>query len=174
MRTQHTSEFDDVALKVIRAFLDEAFDGGFDDHDWDHALGGIHAVAWDGGSVIAHGSVVQRRFLHRGRPLRVGYVEAVAVRADRRRAGYGAAIMQRLNHVVRSAYQLGALSAGPDAARLYRSLGWQHWEGTTWVLGPKGIERTADEDETTHVLVGDDPVDLAADLVCDWRSGDIW
>ena len=56
--------------------------------------------------------------------------------------------MQRLDGVIRGAYELGGLSAGEEAGRLYGSLGWERWRGRTWVLGPNGMERTADEDET--------------------------
>ena len=82
--------------------------------------------------------------------------------------------MQALDGVIRAAYELGGLSAGEEAARLYRSLGWQQWRGRTWVLGRKEIERTADEDETTYVLLVAGELDLAGDLVCDWREGDVW
>ena len=47
------------------------------DQDWEHALGGVHAVAWLDGEVVGHASVVQRRLLHDGRALRTGYVEGV-------------------------------------------------------------------------------------------------
>jgi aminoglycoside 2'-N-acetyltransferase I len=172
--TTHTSSLDARSLTALRAFLDEAFSGDLDDHDWDHALGGVHALVWEDGAIVAHASVVQRRMLHGGRALRTGYVEAIAVRLDRRGRGYGRALMERVDRVIRGAYELGALSAGEEAARLYRSLGWQRWQGRTWVLGPNGIERTADEDETTHVLPLTAELDLAGDLVCDWRDGDVW
>lgn len=45
------------------------------DHDWDHALGGLHELAWEGFELVGHASVVGRRLLHAGRTLRVGYVE---------------------------------------------------------------------------------------------------
>jgi hypothetical protein len=36
------------------------------DHDWDHALGGVHALVWEDGELIGHASVIQRRLLHGG------------------------------------------------------------------------------------------------------------
>ena len=174
VRLAHTSSLDVETLTQLRRFLDEAFDGRFGDDDWDHALGGMHAVVTDADGIVAHASVVQRRLLHGGRALRTGYVEAVAVRANRRRQGYGRAAVHSVAEVIRGAYELGGLSAGEDAARLYRSLGWRRWEGRTWVLGPKGIERTADEDETTYVLPLAADLDFTGDLACDWRNGDVW
>jgi aminoglycoside 2'-N-acetyltransferase I len=174
VQTVHTSSLDAVAARELRAFLDEAFSGQFDDDDWDHTLGGVHALVREAGAIVAHGAVVQRRLLHGGRALRTGYVESVAVRADRRRSGYGRAVMEGLDGVIRGAYELGGLSAGEAAGRLYRSLGWKRWQGRTWVLGPNGMEHTVDEGETTYVLPLDAAIDLDGDLVCDWRNGDVW
>ena len=174
VRLAHTSALDAATLADLRRLLDDAFPGEFDDHDWDHALGGMHAIGREDGELVAHASVVQRRLLHRGRALRTGYVEAVAVRADRRRRGYGRAVMEEIDRVIEAAYELGALAAGEDGARLYRSLGWRAWEGPTWVIGPNGLERTPDDDDAVHVLLVGEPLDLTGDLACDWRDGAVW
>ena len=34
------------------------------DHDWEHALGGVHALVWEGGELVGHASVIQRRLLY--------------------------------------------------------------------------------------------------------------
>ena len=171
--TAHTSSFDTTDLRAIRQLLDDAF-VDFDEDAWEHCLGGIHATIWEAGEVVAHASVVQRRLLHAGRALRTGYVEAVAVRADRRRRGYGRAVMERLDEVIRGAYELGGLAAGEPAATLYRSLGWRAWEGDTWVLGVDGLERTREDDGGVYVLPVAAPLDLTGDLACDWRNGEVW
>jgi hypothetical protein len=49
----------------------------------EHALGGVHALVVEGDRLIAHASLVARRLLRRGRSLRTGCVEAVAVAPDR-------------------------------------------------------------------------------------------
>ncbi|HEY1317672.1 MAG TPA: GNAT family N-acetyltransferase [Gaiella sp.] len=174
VRTCHTSSLDGPTLAALRRFLDEAFSGEFGDEDWDHALGGMHAVGTEDGTLVAHASVVQRRLFHGGHSLRTGYVEAVAVRADRRRRGYGRAVMERIGEVIGGAYELGALAAGEDGARLYRALGWRAWEGRTWVLAPTGRERTPEDDDAVYVLPGTETLDLAGDLACDWREGAVW
>ena len=80
----HTAHLDPAVLESARLLVSDAFGAGHFDHaDWEHALGGVHALVWDGPALIGHGSVIQRRLLHEGRALRAGYVEAVAVRADR-------------------------------------------------------------------------------------------
>jgi aminoglycoside 2'-N-acetyltransferase I len=172
--TAHTADLDEATLAAARALLDEAFQGAFSDADWEHALGGVHALAWDGGELIGHASVVQRRLLHGGRALRAGYVEAVGVRPDRRRGGVGAAMLERLEHVLRRAYELGALSATDAGAALYDARGWRRWQGPTYALTPDGIVRTEDDDGSVYVLPLSAPLDVAAELTCDWRDGDVW
>jgi aminoglycoside 2'-N-acetyltransferase I len=118
--------------------------------------------------------VVQRRLLHGGRALRSGYVEGVGVRADRRRRGYGAALMEALERVLSGAYELGALSATDAAAGFYAARGWERWRGPTSVLTPSGIERTAPDDGSIHVLPLAAALDLDAAIACGWRDGDVW
>src|SRR3954469_8006154 len=154
VRTAHTADLDAATLRAARALLRAVFDDGFDEHDWEHALGGMHALVWDGDDLVAHGSVVQRRLLHGGRALRCGYVEGVGVSAARRRRGHGAAVMATLERVVRGAYDVGALGATDDAARFYAARGWRRWAGPTFALTPDGVVRTAAEDGGIHVLPG--------------------
>ena len=172
----HTADLNADERARIRAFLDEAFDGDFAHDDWEHALGGVHVLAYDAGKVVGHASVVQRRLTHRGLGIRTGYVEAVAVRAERRGRGLGSALMEEVEGLVLRAYDLGALSAVERARRLYERRGWKAWAGETWVLSPDGPRRTPDEDDS--VLVLETPtspeVDLTATLACDWRPGDVW
>jgi aminoglycoside 2'-N-acetyltransferase I len=174
VRTAHTADLDAAALRTARALLDAVFGAEMSEHDWEHALGGVHALVWEGAELIGHASVVQRRLLHRGRALRAGYVEAVAVRADRRRRGHGAALMTALERVIRGAYEIGALGASDEGARLYTARGWKQWEGPTSVLAPAGIARTEDDDGCVYVLPVGVPLDLSAGLACDWREGDVW
>jgi aminoglycoside 2'-N-acetyltransferase I len=132
---------------------------------------------WDGDDLIGHGSVVQRQLIHTSQDtthvLRTGYLEGMAVRADRRRQGVGRAIVVALNEVIRGAYELGALSAADEARRLYAANGWQPWRGRAFALTPHGVEPTADEEEGIFVLPVVE-IDLEGNLTCDWREGDVW
>jgi aminoglycoside 2'-N-acetyltransferase I len=170
----HTADLDAATLKAARALLDAVFADEMTDHDWEHALGGMHAIVWEGEELIGHASVIQRRLLHGGRALRTGYVEGVAVRADRRRRGHAAAMMQALERVVRGAYELGALGATDEAADFYAARGWKLWQGPTSALTPTGIARTEEEDGCIYVLPVAAPLDLSGELTCDWRDGDVW
>jgi len=174
VQVAHTSELDAGCLHAVRLLLDEAFGADMTDEAWNNALGGMHALVWEAGELVAHGSVVQRRLLHGGRALRTGYLEGVAVRADRRGHGYGAAVMDVLERLVRGGYELGALSATDAGAGFYAARGWSRWRGRTWALGPSGIVRTAEEDDAIHVLELAVPLELSGDLTCDWREGDVW
>jgi aminoglycoside 2'-N-acetyltransferase I len=174
VRTAHTADLDAATLEAARALLDAVFEGELTDHDWEHSLGGVHALVWEGAELIGHASVIQRRLLHRGRALRTGYVEGVGVRADRRGRGHGAAMMEALERVVRGAYELGALGAADQAADFYAARGWALWQGPSSTLTPTGIVPTEEEDGCIYVLPVAVPLDLSGELTCDWRDGDVW
>lgn len=174
VRTTHTADLDTVALEATRALLAEAFRGDWQDTDWEHALGGMHAMIWEGRELVGHAAVVQRRLLHRGQALRAGYVEAVAVREDCRRRGYGAAMMNALEAVIRGAYHIGALATSEEATDFYTPRGWRRWQGPTSALTPAGIVRTPADDDSIHVLPVTVQLDLTGELTCDWRDGDVW
>ncbi|MFF1696983.1 GNAT family N-acetyltransferase [Streptomyces sp. NPDC058257] len=172
LRTAHTCDLGPTELGAARALMDEAFDGDFSDQDWDHGLGGVHALVHDeSGLLLAHGSVVQRRILHNGRSLRTGYVEAVAVRPDRRRQGLGGQVMGALERVIDRAYALGALSASDEGQRLYLARAWQEWKGAVGTLGPNGVVHMPDEEPP---LLRGAHLDPVHELLIDWRDGDVF
>lgn len=81
-RLIHTSDLDNETRQNAHDLLVDAFEGDFTDDDWDHTLGGMHALVYHHGALIAHAAVVLRRLLYRGTTLRTGYVEGVAVHED--------------------------------------------------------------------------------------------
>ncbi len=172
----HTADLGAARRAAARALLYDVFDD-MTEPDWEHCLGGMHALAVEDGKVVAHAALVSRRLGYRGRPRRTGYVEGVAVRADRRRRGLGAAVMAPLERLITGSYELGALAATDDGALFYAARGWQAWTGRTWALAPAGAVRTPDEDHCVFVMPGSISVaaaDLTGDLVADWREGDAW
>jgi aminoglycoside 2'-N-acetyltransferase I len=173
-RLVHTADLESDARQRAREMVTDAFAGEFTDADWDHALGGMHALIWHHGAIIAHGAVVQRRLLYRGAALRCGYVEAVAVREDWRKKGLAIAILDACEQVIRGGYQLGALSSSDLGRRLYTLRGWLPWCGPTSVLAPTGLTRTPDDDGAVFVLPVEISMDTSAALTCDWREGDVW
>jgi aminoglycoside 2'-N-acetyltransferase I len=171
--TTHTAYLDGATLSAARSLLDDVFEN-MSDHDWDHALGGMHALVWEGAELVGHASVVQRRLLHGGRMLRAGQVEGVGVRADRRGLGYGAAMMDALERVIRGGYAMGSLGAATAAKPFYAARGWQPWQGPSSAITTTGLVRTPDEDGTIFVLPLGVPLDLSGALACDWRDGNLW
>ncbi|MEU6866490.1 GNAT family N-acetyltransferase [Streptomyces sp. NPDC046876] len=172
---RHTSGLGAGELGEVRRLLVGAFDGDFGAEDFEHALGGMHVLVRDGSGLVAHGSVVQRRVVHRGRALRTGYVEAVAVRADRRGRGLAGQVMAALEEVVSGAYVLGALSASEAGAGLYAARGWTRWAGRIGALSPAGPVALPEEEGSAYVWAppGGTLPDPAEGLWFDWRDGDV-
>ena len=48
------------------------------------------------------------------------------------------------------------------------------WQGPLSALTPSGVTRTEDADGAVYVLPVSLPLDLTAELTCDWRDGDVW
>jgi aminoglycoside 2'-N-acetyltransferase I len=139
-----------------------------------HSLGGTHFVLELDGEIVAHASVVERELHVDGRPLRTGYVEAVATAPDRQGRGLGSVVMADVTSYVREQFELGALGTGRHS--FYERLGWTAWKGPTSVRTADGTRRTPDEDGYVLVLPTrtSPPLDLAAPISCDWRAGDVW
>jgi len=173
-RLIHTSDLDAESREDARRMVIEAFGGDFTDADWEHALGGMHALISHHGALIGHAAVVQRRLLYRGTALRCGYVEAVAVREDWRGQGLATALLDAAEQVVRGAYQLGALSSSTGGKQIYTARGWLPWRGPTSVIAPTGMQRTPEDDGSVYVLPVSVELDTSAAIACDWRDGDVW
>lgn len=175
LRTAHTSQVSPAELAIARAMVAAAFEEEFTDDDWEHALGGMHVLVHDGPTLVGHAAVGQRRLIHRGKPLRAGYVEGVGVHRDWQRRGIGGRLMTEIARVITAAYDLGALGATDEGAALYRAHGWLRWQGATSALTPEGPRPTPEASEYVYVLpVEGQPLDLHGELTCDWRSGDVW
>jgi aminoglycoside 2'-N-acetyltransferase I len=176
-RLVHTADLDNEARDDARRMVIEAFAGGeidFTDADWEHALGGMHALIWHHGALIGHAAVVQRHLIYRNSALRCGYVEGVAVREDWRGQGLARALMDAVEQVIRGAYPLGALSASEAGRAMYTARGWLPWHGPTSVLTPDGVRRTPNDDGSIFVLPLAFEMDTSESITCDWRDGDVW
>lgn len=149
-------------------------DEAFSEDDWAHALGGLHFVLDVDGEIVTHASVVERE-LHLGdRPLRTGYVEAVATAPGRQGRGFGTLVMEAVTAYVRDTFELGALGTGRH--HFYERLGWRTWAGPAFVPAPDGLRRTPDDEGYILVLrTPTSPVfELTEPISCDGRPGDAW
>ena len=175
VRLSPTVALDPRERAAVRALLDAAFDGDFGDDDWAHALGGVHALITDGPTVVAHAAIVPRDLAVGQTPIRVGYVEAVAVWPDLQGTGLGTAVMRSLGEIIAREFALGALSTGEW--HFYQRLGWERWLGRTFVRHADGRrERTPDDDDSVMILrtPASPAVDLSWPIACEARSGDHW
>lgn len=161
-------------LVRLRALLDEAFDQEFTDDDWDHALGGWHAIITIDRVPISHAAVVAREIEIGGQLLQGGYFEAVATAPAVQGKGYGSRALRAAMEVVRRKLDIGVLSTSRH--RFYERLGWERWKGPSFVLRDGGRVRTADEDDGIMVLRFGVSLEVAlsAAIACHARRGDDW
>ncbi len=168
-----TAALSPALLTALRELWDAAFEE-FDDTDAEHGLGGVHVIALEAGAPVSHASVVPRRILVGDRPFFTGYVENVATRPDRQGLGLGARVMTELGVHLRARYDLGMLATGSWG--FYERLGWERWQGPSWVLADGVRVRSAEEDDALMALRFGSSVhiDLTADVTCEDRPGDAW
>lgn len=179
IRILPTDALSSAEATEIRALLAAAFgtdpEERFTDDDWEHAIGGVHVLAHVSGRVAAHASVVERELRVAGRPLRTGYVEAVAVEPARQGQGIGTLVMGSVNRiVVDGGFAIGALGTGSQ--HFYERLGWETWRGPSSVRTTAGEQPTPADDGYIMVLrtPSSPPLELDAPISCDWRVGDAW
>lgn len=161
-------------LAPVRSFVVEAFDGRFSAEDWDHTSGGWRVIAFDGDLPVAHAAVVPRPLRVGQRDFNAGYVEGVGTRTGRHGQGLGSAVMTELASIVRDNFELGALSTSRRS--FYQHLGWESWQGPSYVEHEGQLLRTPDEDAGLMVLRFGPSADvsLQAPIVCQSRPGDDW
>jgi aminoglycoside 2'-N-acetyltransferase I len=174
VKLAHTAALDASALATAHALPREVFGPKLTSEDWDHCLGGIHALLWERGELIGHAALIQRQLTYDKRALRAGYIEGVAVRAGRRRQDHGASLMAAVEPMIVSAYDLGALGSSEDGVPFYAARGWTPWQGPTYALTPDGRKRTAPEDGSIYVLQPTPPLVATRPLTCDYRAGALW
>lgn len=163
-----------VQVGCIRLLLADAFHDRFSDDDWDHALGGWHAVVMVGGAVVSHAAVVRRQIEVGSRRVTAGYVEAVATAPAAQGVGHGSQAVRAVMDVLRREFEMGALSTGRH--RFYERLGWERWEGPSFVVSDGQRMRTAEEDGGIMVLRFGPSADLSLEspIACRSRQGDDW
>lgn len=178
VRRLATIELTATEIAAIRSIMDDAFgpdeDERFTDDDWDHALGGVHFVLDVDGVIVTHAAVVERSLWIADRPLRTGYVEAVATAPARQGAGHGTQVMTDVTAWIRERFELGCLGTGRHS--FYERLGWRTWLGPSAVRTAEGPRPTPDDDGYLMVLAtpSSPPLDLTVPISCEWRPGDVW
>jgi aminoglycoside 2'-N-acetyltransferase I len=159
----------------VRALLGAAFAGAFSADDWEHCLGGWHVlVVSPEGTLLSHAAVVPRVLEIAGKPVDAGYVEGVATAPVLQGRGFGTAAMRAVGDLLAARFEMGALSTSRPG--FYERLGWQRWQGPSFVRRGAQLVRTPDEDDGIMVLRHDAtlPVELTDPIACHERSGDDW
>jgi aminoglycoside 2'-N-acetyltransferase I len=178
LRRLATSDLATEDVAAIRDLLEAAFgpdeEERFTEDDWQHAVGGVHFVLDLDGEIVAHASVVERELHVDGRPLRTGYVEAVATAPRRQGKGYGSLVMADVAAYIEERFELGALGTGSQ--HFYERLGWRTWRGPSFVRTAIGPQRTPDDDGSILVLAtpSSPALDVTASISCEFRAGDVW
>ncbi len=178
LRRLSTAELTTAEVDAIRALLAAAFwadeDERFTDDDWEHAVGGVHVVLDVHGEIVTHASIVERELRVDGRPLRTGYVEAVATAPAWQGRGHGSTVMRDVTACIRDGFELGALGTGEHG--FYERLGWRTWTGPSSVRTPDGDRATPDDDGFLMILrtPATPPLRPDAPISCEWRPGDVW
>ena len=159
----------------LRDLWARAFGDRFDDHDAEHAYGGVHVLAYDGERVVGHASAVPREIRFGDAPWRtVGYVEAVATAPARQCQGVGTALMTRLHDEIAARWPVALLSTG-RATAFYERLGWQRWRGLSLTETTSGV--VADGEHGGLMVWCADPsvgVEVTSSVTCRDRPGDAW
>ncbi len=168
-----TLQADSATFARLRLLMDEAFPGAFSEHDWAHALGGLHAVVRRDGEIVAHASGVPRTLYVGASAWDAGYVEAVAVTPALQRQGLGTRVTRALQVRLRARYDVLALSS--SSGSFYARMGWAPWQGPTFTMRDGAVEWTPDDDGGIHVLAGLRALPNAqGPLGCDARPGEVW
>jgi aminoglycoside 2'-N-acetyltransferase I len=148
--------------------------GDFTGDDFAHAMGGRHYLAQDDGRIVAHAALMERSLEADGRPLRTGYVEAVATAPDWQGQGLGTKIMTDVSSYIRDHFELGALSTGNK--HFFSRFGWLSWDGPIAVRTVTGLVPSDPAEEGIMILrtVLTPRIAARATLTCDKRRGDSW
>jgi aminoglycoside 2'-N-acetyltransferase I len=179
LRVCPTAELTPHEVEAIRDLLWSAFEGdedeAFTEADWEHALGGRHVVVTDGARIVAHAAVVGRTIEIGGRPLRAGYVEAVATDPSRQGDGLGSMAMRAAGGLIQAGFEIGVLGTGSQG--FYARLGWTTWGGPSFARTANGLVTPTPGDDG-YLMVLRTPstptLDPLAAIVCEWRAGDVW
>ena len=85
---------------------------------------------------MSHASVIVRDLEVGDRNFAAGYVEGIGTHSAARGEGHGTRPMTEITKIIRRNFELGALST--EAWPFYERLGWERWQGPTFVRTAAG------------------------------------
>ena len=175
---RHTAELDAADLAAVRALCDAAFDddfgGDFSDDDWEHTLGGVHALRFEGDRLVAHAA-----WSRGGSCTAVGRCAPATWRPSRWRPTGAAAATAPPSCRRCTPTSSGATRWVRSRRRTTGRRCTPRWAGRDGRARPPRSPRTVsvrtpDADGAIFVRTGTARLDPALPLVCDWRDGDVW
>lgn len=132
-----------------------------------------HMLLFADGVLVSHAAWVRRCLRAGSGPiLDTAYVELVATDPAHQGRGLARRVLGALVAQIDPLFEIAALS--PSDVGFYSRLGWEEWLGPLRVRTAAGEEDVPDESAMIHRLARSPPLDLAAPLSIEWRSGDIW
>ncbi len=157
----------------VTALCEEAFQESFEGY-WKDIGPAVHFLLTAGSTLAAHACVVERLLQIGDVTLKTGYVEAVATAARLQGRGFGSATMRAVSEFICERYELGALST--DSHGFYARLGWETWEGPSFIRTRGGPVRTADADGSIMILrtPATPPLQPGSRVTAEWRPGELW
>jgi GNAT superfamily N-acetyltransferase len=132
----------------------------------------LHLLGLQGGTLVSHLAWVTRWLqVGSGRPLKTGFIEAVATAPAHQRQGHATRLLAtaatRLDD-----YEIGALS--PSEPGFYARLGWELWRGPLATRTDAGLVPTPDEEVMILRLARTPALSLDEPLSVEWRVGEVW
>ena len=178
IRVAQTEELGPDAMSELTNLCEAAFGEPFAPV-WDRVGPGIHVIVEADGRSAAHAMIVDRR-LYLGHEadvaIDVGYVENVATLPELQGRGHAARAMGEIGRIIGEEYALGALATTRHP--FYARLGWETWEGPTWVRTQDGAwARSAGQDGNVMILRTPrtpPDMDLHGPVAVDWRPEEPW
>ncbi len=135
--------------------------------------GAVHILARLDGVLVSHAAWVERNlYVAEVDCLSCAYIEAVATSPDHQLKGYASAVLKAIPELVRE-YDIAALS--PSEPEFYQRLGWVLWEGSLAYIENE-VHVSTPEEQVMIYRLPKTPKDLnlQAQLMTDWRPGDVW
>lgn len=174
LSTAHTDELDVADERAAEALVRAAFGDRFSQHDWVHALGGTHVILRIGERIVGHAAIVPRLLAHDGAEFDGSFVEAVALDAEFRGRGLGAAVMDAVEAAISADDVLGVLNSLPDAVGFYEARGWVRWRGLLGAIGHCEDPAPPEEGHTVMVFRPPATIDVDGVLSANNRVGPRW
>jgi aminoglycoside 2'-N-acetyltransferase I len=153
VRIVEREDLSDAELRDLLAWLEVAFDDGpWRPEHWDEVGPGPHLFVDDDRGIAAHACIDWIPVRAGEHEVRVGYLEDVATREDRRGQGLGTALLRAARPLLEGGSGLGLLATGSFG--FYEREGWVRWQGPLSVVEADGsITRTTEEDGFVMALV---------------------